>query len=216
MRLTASVFTRGLGIHAWSRGFRNPGRENRRSVVRRRRQSSAAGEVSVPHRSLSVQVHPDDKYAANHGHGKTEMWHVLGAKPGARIAAGFREPITAERLREARSRDRRDAGWFDAAAGDTFFIPAGTCTRWAQGWWCAKSNSIPTLRIAIRLRPRELHLERAGGVSRPRNLNLKPVEHISGRNSGFLSLFYDFQVVYFEIQRKHISSTNDIPVACLN
>src|ERR1700693_4612069 len=39
---------------------------------------------------LSVQVHPE---------GKTEMWHILAAEPGAKIAAGFREPISAERLR---------------------------------------------------------------------------------------------------------------------
>src|ERR1700732_644072 len=39
---------------------------------------------------LSVQVHPE---------GKTEMWHILAAKPGAKIAAGFRERISEERLR---------------------------------------------------------------------------------------------------------------------
>src|ERR1700730_9400431 len=39
---------------------------------------------------LSVQVHPE---------GKTEMWHILAAEPGAKIAAGFREKISEERLR---------------------------------------------------------------------------------------------------------------------
>ena len=33
---------------------------------------------------LSVQVHPDGPQ------GKTEMWHILRADPGAKIAAGFR------------------------------------------------------------------------------------------------------------------------------
>ena len=44
---------------------------------------------------LSVQVHPDDKYARKHhkSSGKTEMWHILSASTGARIAAGFREPL---------------------------------------------------------------------------------------------------------------------------
>src|SRR6266850_80438 len=41
---------------------------------------------------LSVQVHPP---------GKTEMWHILAAEPGAQIAAGFREEISEARLREA-------------------------------------------------------------------------------------------------------------------
>src|SRR5689334_22571221 len=42
--------------------------------------------------NLSVQVHPE---------GKTEMWHILAAEPGAKIAAGFRAPVTAERVRAA-------------------------------------------------------------------------------------------------------------------
>src|SRR5271154_2083082 len=46
---------------------------------------------------LSVQVHPNDAYARQHhdSPGKTEMWYVLAAEPGAQIAAGFREPISA-------------------------------------------------------------------------------------------------------------------------
>jgi len=34
---------------------------------------------------LSVQVHPE---------GKTEMWHILAAEPGAKIAGGFRQTIS--------------------------------------------------------------------------------------------------------------------------
>src|SRR5260370_16548840 len=47
---------------------------------------------------LSVQVHPGDAYAAEHHHspGKTEMWHVLRADPGAKIAAAFPLPLTKE------------------------------------------------------------------------------------------------------------------------
>src|SRR4051795_11176666 len=45
---------------------------------------------------LSLQVHPDDGEGCVRG--KTEMWHILEAEPGATIALGFREPITRERL----------------------------------------------------------------------------------------------------------------------
>src|SRR5579862_7750765 len=48
---------------------------------------------------LSVQVHPDDGEDGERG--KTEMWHILEAEPGATIALGFRGPITRERLWEA-------------------------------------------------------------------------------------------------------------------
>src|SRR5215831_15640417 len=43
---------------------------------------------------LSVQVHPDDGEDGERG--KTELWHILDAAPGATIALGFREPITRE------------------------------------------------------------------------------------------------------------------------
>src|ERR1700761_4813043 len=45
---------------------------------------------------LSVQVHPED--GEDGPRGKTEMWHIVEAEPGATIALGFREPITRERL----------------------------------------------------------------------------------------------------------------------
>ena len=40
--------------------------------------------------NLSVQVHPDDKYALENenDYGKTEAWYVIDAKPGAKIVAG--------------------------------------------------------------------------------------------------------------------------------
>lgn len=49
---------------------------------------------------LSVQVHPDDDIAAERydSLGKTEMWYVLDAKPGARIFCGFNREVTAQEL----------------------------------------------------------------------------------------------------------------------
>ena len=79
---------------------------------------------------LSVQVHPDDVYARVHGHerGKTEMWHILRAEPGATIALGLREAATGEQVSAAAlSGDIVDMlHWIPAQAGDTFFVPAGT------------------------------------------------------------------------------------------
>src|ERR1700721_2805341 len=43
---------------------------------------------------LSVQVHPED--GEDGPRGKTEMWYILDAEPGAMIALGFRDPITRE------------------------------------------------------------------------------------------------------------------------
>lgn len=120
---------------------------------------------------LSVQVHPDDEYARTHHDscGKTEMWHVLRAEPGARIAAGFRETITPERLREASLSGEIEnlLRWFDAAPGDTFFIPAGTVHAIGAGLTLCEvqQHSDITYRLYDYGRPRELHLDRAIAVS---------------------------------------------------
>ena len=47
---------------------------------------------------LSIQVHPSNFYAINreHQYGKTEMWYVVDAEPGAFLYYGFRQQITRE------------------------------------------------------------------------------------------------------------------------
>jgi mannose-6-phosphate isomerase len=109
---------------------------------------------------LSVQVHP---------RGKTEMWYVLAAESGARIAAGFREPLTRERLKEASLSGEVESllQWFDAAPGDTFFLPAGTVHAIGAGLTLCEiqQNSDVTYRLFDYGRPRELHLDQALAVS---------------------------------------------------
>jgi mannose-6-phosphate isomerase len=121
---------------------------------------------------LSVQVHPDDAYARLHhgSRGKTEMWHILAAEPGAKIAAGFRQPLTEAQLREAAESGAIEEmlEWFEAKPGDTFFIPAGTVHAIGAGLALCEiqQNSDVTYRLYDYGRPRELHLERAAAVSR--------------------------------------------------
>ena len=110
--------------------------------------------------ALSVQVHPE---------GKTEMWHILAAEPGAKIAAGFREPITAERLRESALSGEIEKllEWHDARPGDTFFIPVGTVHAIGAGLTLCEiqQHSDSTYRLFDYGRPRELHLEEGARVS---------------------------------------------------
>src|SRR6476646_6327547 len=52
-----------------------------------------------PTDKLSIQVHPDDTYAAEHekaagGRGKTEMWHIVAAKPDASLLLGLKPGTT--------------------------------------------------------------------------------------------------------------------------
>ena len=110
--------------------------------------------------ALSVQVHPE---------GKTEMWHILAAEPGAKIAAGFRQPITAERLRESALSGEIEKllEWHDARPGDTFFIPVGTVHAIGAGLTLCEiqQHSDTTYRLFDYGRPRELHLDEGIRVS---------------------------------------------------
>ena len=81
-------------------------------------------------RDLSVQVHPDDGYAALHegDRGKTEMWYVLDAKEDARLIYGFNRDLDAETV--ASAIDRGDIGKYlnrvPVRRGEVFFIESGT------------------------------------------------------------------------------------------
>lgn len=125
-----------------------------------------------PREQLSVQVHPDDEYARlHHGScGKTEMWHILEAEPGAKIAAGFRHAVNAQQLREAAlTGDIVDLlEWRPAAPGDTFFIPAGTVHSIGAGLTICEiqQRSDITYRFYDFGRGRELQLDPALAVSR--------------------------------------------------
>lgn len=86
---------------------------------------------------LSIQVHPDDAYAASHegGFGKTEMWYVVEAEPDAFIYLGFERPVSREEFSAA-----IDDGSVcellkkvPCRAGDSFFIPAGTVHAIGRG-----------------------------------------------------------------------------------
>ena len=81
-------------------------------------------------RDLSVQVHPDDKYALKHENslGKTEMWYVLDAKGNANLVYGFNQDMTEEKVRNALVRGRITSylNYVPIHKNDLFYIEAGT------------------------------------------------------------------------------------------
>ena len=54
-------------------------------------------------KDLSVQVHPDDAFALEFegSLGKTEMWYVIDAKPGATLVYGFNQDVNERLVRRA-------------------------------------------------------------------------------------------------------------------
>lgn len=79
---------------------------------------------------LSVQVHPDDAFARDHGfrRGKDEAWLILAAEPGATIALGTLEVMSREELRAAAldGSIEHKLFWKPVKTGDVLYSPAGT------------------------------------------------------------------------------------------
>lgn len=123
---------------------------------------------------LSVQVHPDDAYALTHTDnelGKTEMWVILAATPGAAVILGVRDGVDATALRQA-----IDAGnlenllhYLPVQAGDFVCVPAGSLHAILGGILIAEiqQNSNTTYRVYDWQRvdkdgqPRALHIDDA-------------------------------------------------------
>jgi mannose-6-phosphate isomerase len=116
---------------------------------------------------LSVQVHPDD--GEDGPRGKTEMWHILDAEPGATIAVGFREPVTREQLWESTRTGgvERLLNWIPVKAGETYFTPAHTVHAIGAGIVLCEiqQNSDVTYRLWDYGRPREIHVDKAVPIS---------------------------------------------------
>jgi mannose-6-phosphate isomerase len=130
---------------------------------------------------LSVQVHPDDDYAARYekaagGRGKTEMWYAIHARPGAEVLAGLKPGVT----REIFKRAIEDGSAEDCLqhvslrAGEAIFVPAGTAHTIGAGLVLCEIQEYSDLTYRVfdynrrdaHRRPRELHIEKALQVMR--------------------------------------------------
>lgn len=128
---------------------------------------------------LSVQVHPDDAYAARTegDRGKTEMWYIVEAEEGAEIVCGltdgadsadFADAVARGACLEALKRQK-------VRAGETYFIPSGLPHAIGKGILIAEiqQNCDLTYRVYDYERRqkdgtlRELHVQKALDVIRP-------------------------------------------------
>lgn len=123
--------------------------------------------------NLSIQVHPGDEVAAkrHNSYGKTEMWYVVDAEPGAELIIGFTKDCTREEYLEALDNDKVEdlLQKVPVTKGDVFFIPAGRVHAIGKGVVVAEiqQSSDITYRIYDYKRKddngneRELHTEQA-------------------------------------------------------
>ena len=124
-------------------------------------------------RNLSIQVHPNDEMAARlfHKKGKSEMWYVISAEPGACLYAGFKTPINAQEYRRliAEGDITTVLAKHRVHPGDVFYIPAGRVHAIGEGIVLAEIQQSSDLtfriydygRLGMDGKPRELHTDLA-------------------------------------------------------
>jgi mannose-6-phosphate isomerase len=129
-----------------------------------------------PNDKLSIQVHPDDAYAAAHeqaagGRGKTEMWHVVQAESGANVLVGTKPGVTKQQFLEAIA-NRTVESLLERHSlynGDTLFVPAGTPHTIGPGMILCEVQEYSDLtyrlydfgRTDANGKPRQLHVQKA-------------------------------------------------------
>ncbi len=129
-------------------------------------------KLLFPREKLSVQVHPNDAQAQALGlaRGKTECWYILSAEPGAQVAVGFREALSAEQIRGAiEERTLEDKlRYLPVQPGDMVYVDAGTVHAIGPGMVVLETQqySDVTYRLYDYGRPRELHVDAGLAVSR--------------------------------------------------
>jgi mannose-6-phosphate isomerase len=170
---------------------------------------------------LSVQVHPDDEYASQHevhrgGRGKTEIWHVMAAAAGARIAIGFTgEQISREQVQSAALEGRleQELCWLDAQAGQTIFVPAGTVHAMGAGLTICEIQQHCDITYRMydygrldRGQPRELHLDRA--------LDVMAADRGLAPGAGMVELPFRgeyFQIAALSVSEVSVNEVSEVP-----
>jgi len=122
---------------------------------------------------LSIQVHPDDKLAETRHNdlGKTEMWYIADAKPGAKLISGFNRDMNAglylSNLNNGTILDIMN--YEEVHKGDVYFMPAGRVHALGPGLLIFEIQQTSDLtyriydfdRVDDKGVPRQLHTEMA-------------------------------------------------------
>ncbi len=154
---------------------------------------------------LSVQVHPSDADTEASGigrRGKEECWLITSARPGASLAIGFKETLDAEAVRAAALDGSIEdlLVWHPVAAGDFFYIPAGTVHTIGAGVSLieVQQTSDITYRLYDYGRPRELHLDKALAVAKLAPYDTKFRKRLSPAGSQILVEGPHFELRYVD------------------
>lgn len=128
---------------------------------------------------LSVQVHPDDEYAAAHEkdvRGKTEAWYIIDCEDDAELIYGFKDDISKDDFRDSINNGSLldKVNRVKVRPGDVAFISSGTLHAIGKGILLAEvQQSCNTTyrvfdynRTGLDGKPRELHVDKAVDVTK--------------------------------------------------
>lgn len=124
--------------------------------------------------ALSIQVHPDDAMAQRvegKPYGKTEMWYVVDAHPGANLYSGFSRKLDLATYDQLMAEGKlTDAlARYETRPGDCFVLPAGQVHSIGEGNFIVEIQQSSDLtyrvydfdRVDTNGQKRELHTEQA-------------------------------------------------------
>lgn len=166
---------------------------------------------------LSVQVHPDDEYAAKYENGelgKTECWYVIDCEEGSEIIFGHHAKTKEEFV------DMIEKGLWDqllrrvqVQPGDFFYVPSGTIHALGAGVLILETqqSSDTTYRVYDYERvgedgqKRELHIGKSIDVSTVPHRNVDIDQGVHAVDGAKLTTFV--REKYFSVYKWEISSS---------
>ncbi|CAH0346469.1 mannose-6-phosphate isomerase, class I [Bacillus sp. CECT 9360] len=168
---------------------------------------------------LSVQVHPDDKYAKLHENGelgKTECWYIIDCKDNAELVYGHTASAKEEFIRQV------EAGkWNELLQrvkikpGDFFYVPSGTVHAICEGTLVLETqqSSDTTYRVYDYDRTdqggnkRELHLEKAIEVTTVPHTDAKTEFDVQEKSGVKITTFVEAE--YFSVYKWDVNGEAD-------
>lgn len=135
------------------------------------------------HDKVSIQVHPDDKYALEHENqlGKNEFWYIVDAEPDSYIYYGFKREISKDEfIKRVHENNLLEVlNKIHVHKGESYFINSGTLHAAGNGVLLAEIQESSNVtyriydydRVDANGNKRALHLEKALDV-----LNFKPTD----------------------------------------
>jgi len=175
-------------------------------------------------KTLSVQVHPNDRTAAKFGgEAKTETWYILEADPGACVYCGIESGVTPDAFRKAIQDDTVEPllKKIPVQAGDAIFVPGGRVHAIASGCLLleVQQNSNTTYRIydwgrvGADGKARQLHIDQAMQVSifeeeESAKTPSKPMDPLAGMPRERIMVS-----PYFLLERLQLETTATLPAS---